>query len=356
VERPVHPPDEREVRVPRDAEDSEEKEEIRMMTLTNWIKGFAAMGLGLLTASAALAQQPTPPAAPTNGQQPTPPPSAPANRTTQVGEGIEINRMPGDIPGPIDSLHDIQDTLKMAFMAADQNHDGLVSQDEATDAGNLLVGGLFFAADTNGDGTLSKDEAQAARQKILRQNPLLKFALQRAKNPNQTDLAGTEAVKNVGDLLDANNDQQLQASEIRNAVKTGVQGIFALADTNRDGQLSPTEMNSAVYAMARAGVQAAFQAADGNNDGALSKEEFAQALTEPANAAFDILDADLDGRLTTQELDRAGRVLASQLQAFTIPEAQNSAENLIEQGRVPRELAPQPGAAPAPATPRTPRR
>ena len=61
-----------------------------------------------------------------------------------------------DIPGPIDSLQDLQDTGKMLFKLADENGDNQISQKEAIDAGNLLVGGLFFRADTNGDGTLTR--------------------------------------------------------------------------------------------------------------------------------------------------------------------------------------------------------
>ncbi len=141
--------------------------------MRHWMKGLAALGLGLI-ASAGVARAQNPPAAPARTERP---------------QGIEINRMPGDIPGPIDSLHDVQDSARMAFMMADQNHDGLISQPEATDAGNLLVGGFFFAADTNGDGTVSKDEVQSAREKLLRQNPILRFALQRAKAPERPEYA-----------------------------------------------------------------------------------------------------------------------------------------------------------------------
>lgn len=298
-----------------------------MMMKNIWTKGFTVLGIGLLSASVAMAQE---------------------------KKGIEINRMPGDIPGPIDSLHDVQDSLRMAFMAADQNHDGLLSQQEAIDAGNLMVGGMFFAADANGDAKVTKDEAAAIRKKVLQQNPILRFALQRAKNPNQKNLAGTEALNGVSELLDTDNDQTLSATEVRQAVQSAVKGAFAIADTNRDGQLSPTEMNSAVFAFARAAVDSAFQMADKDNNGSLSKDEFTQALVDPAHSAFDILDANLDGELTTQELERATRVLADQFNSLTIPEAKNSPERLIEQGRLPGEAAPTPNVT-IPTTGRTPR-
>jgi Ca2+-binding EF-hand superfamily protein len=326
------------------------------MNVTNrWIKGVAAMGLGLFAASLAEAQVAPPP--PPGGQVPTggavappagrqaPPPAA-AARPGREGQGIDVPRRPGDIPGPIDSLQDWQDSLKLAFMAADQDHNGLISQQEATDAGNMLVGGLFFAADANGDGKVTQDEAREVRERVLRANPVLRFAVQRAKNAKDGQGnpggEGTEPVNQVASLLDTDNDKALSAAEVRQAVASGVQTAFAAADTNRDGELSPTELNAAVYAMARAGVQAAYQAADKDNNGSLSKDEFTQALVEPAGAAFDILDANLDGQLTTEELQRATRVLASQFNSMTIPEAANSPERLIEEGRAPGEVAPQP--------------
>ena len=60
--------------------------------------------------------------------------------------------------GPIRSIQDLQDTAKMVFKLADTNNDGQISQKEATDVGDLLVGGFFFRADANGDGTLTPDE------------------------------------------------------------------------------------------------------------------------------------------------------------------------------------------------------
>ena len=66
-----------------------------------------------------------------------------------------------DVPGPIDSLQDLQDTGRMIFKLVDENNDGQISQKEAVDAGNLAVGGLFFRADANGDGVVTQDEAKA---------------------------------------------------------------------------------------------------------------------------------------------------------------------------------------------------
>src|SRR5271154_4095177 len=73
------------------------------------------------------------------------------------------------LPGPIDSISDLQDTAKLVFKLADTNNDDQISQKEATDAGNLLVGGFFFRADQNGDGVLTQQEAQQAKETLYTQ-------------------------------------------------------------------------------------------------------------------------------------------------------------------------------------------
>ena len=96
---------------------------------------------------------------------------------------------PNDLGVPIHSIHDLQDTAKILFKLADTNNDGQISQKEATDAGNLLVGGFFFRADANGDGVLSAEEAQQARETLFAQQPLLRFIVERGKptNPPQVN-------------------------------------------------------------------------------------------------------------------------------------------------------------------------
>src|SRR5262245_11559741 len=80
-----------------------------------------------------------------------------------------------NMPGPIDSLDDLQDTAKMLFKLADDNNDNQISQQEALDVGNLVVGGYFFRADKNGDGTVTQDEMREAREKVLAQRPILRI-------------------------------------------------------------------------------------------------------------------------------------------------------------------------------------
>ena len=139
-----------------------------MMTQT-WKRGLVAVGLGLASMSGnAFAQK--------DDDAPAAPAPA-AAREHEAGEK--------DLPGPIDSLQDLQDTGKMLFKLADTNNDGQISQKEATDAGNLLVGGFFFRADANGDGIISQEEMKQARDSLARQQPLLRVIFAACQGPQE---------------------------------------------------------------------------------------------------------------------------------------------------------------------------
>jgi len=279
---------------------------------------------------------------------------------------------PGDIPGPIDSISDLQDSARMLFKMADSNNDGQISQKEATDVGNLLVGGFFFRADANGDGTLTPEEGRQAREALFAQQPLLRYVWEKGKPTSPPQGAATnnqpgEGVRNlaanpartIGTLLDANHDQKLEASELRQAVQMGVQTLFTAADANQDGQLSPAELNRAVGEAARTAVQAAFQAADSDQNGALSQAEFDKAITEPAHAVFRVLDSNNDNQISLDELQRAQQVIANQIQRLRVPQPANSPFRQIRSGTTtgpqPGQGAPSPSTLPAPAAaPATP--
>ena len=291
------------------------------------LRGWAAAGLGcaLLTGAAMAQQQPGTAAQPGAAGQPA------ARPADNLGDR--------DLPGPIDSIQDLEDTGKMLFKLADTNNDGQISQKEATDAGDLLVGGFFFRADANGDGTLSREEAQSAREQLLRQKPMLRFVLQRGSravqaeagnNPNARNAANPAA--SIGSLLDTNGDKKLEATELRQAVQSTVQGMFAAADTNRDGQMSPAEINAGILGAARTGVRAAFQAADADNNGQVSQPEFDKAIVEPGHVVFAVIDLNGDGQLSPQELDSVARFIASQMRGLQVPEAPNSPGNMIRTG------------------------
>jgi Ca2+-binding EF-hand superfamily protein len=254
----------------------------------------------------------------------------------------------GDLPGPIDSVKDLQDTAKMLFKMADTNNDGQISQKEATDVGNLLVGGFFFRADTNGDGVLEPQEAQAAREQLFQQQPLLRYVLQKAKPQNApaaapggigqpgqlTQNIAANPAQAIGNLLDTNHNQKIEAAELRQAVQQGVTMLFQVADANQDGQLSPTELNRAVGQAAQLATQIAFQTADTDRNGAISMEEFDKALTEPAHAAFRVLDANNDGQLSVDELRRAQQIIANQIIRLQVPDAANSPLRQIQGGAI----------------------
>jgi Ca2+-binding EF-hand superfamily protein len=288
------------------------------------------------------------------------------------GTGLAQNRPAGDIPGPIDSIADLKDTAKMLFKMADTNNDGQISQKEAIDVGNLLVGGFFFRADANGDGVLTPEEARAAREQLFQQQPLLRYILQKARSNNTggTQFGGAtqpgqpagdvaqnlaaNPARTIGSLLDANHDQKIGASELRQAVQQSVQTLFTVADTNQDGQLSPAELNRAVGEAARTAVQVAFQAADIDRNGALSQAEFDKALTEPAHAVFRVLDGNNDGQISLDELQRAQQIITQQIQRLSMPESGGSRPGQFPRGGVigqPTQVAPAPGTiAPAPGT------
>jgi len=246
----------------------------------------------------------------------------------------KVERKGGDIPGPIDSLEDLQDTGRMVFKMADENNDGQISQKEAVDAGNLLVGGFFFRADKNGDGALSPEEAKEAREAFLSTKPWVRYALGTAKTQLQKD-GVTNQPKNqnvmasLASTFDTNNDKQLQSSELRQAVQTAVQGGFAAADTNRDGQLSPAEVNAAIAGARRQVAQAAFQQADTDHDGQISQAEFEKAIQEPARVAFAVMDLNHDGKISQQEAQTAQQLVASKLRQGYIAEPSNSPRNRL---------------------------
>jgi Ca2+-binding EF-hand superfamily protein len=252
---------------------------------------------------------------------------------------------------PVQNIQDAPNSAKLLiFKLADTNNDGQISQKEAIDAGNLLVGGFFFRADANGDGTLSPEETGQIRDNLFAQHPLLKIVLERAKSPDakptsapasgqpSNDRATTgkrwaaNPAETLGNLLDTNHDRNIQASEVRQAVQSGVQAIYGVADTNQDGQLTPHELNAAVVEAAKSAVQTVFQAADTDRNGSLSTSEYDKALAEPAHALFRVIDADNNGQLTLAEIEQAEQILADQIARLRGPEHPNSVSHQTSPG------------------------
>ena len=275
-------------------------------------------------------------------------------------------RQAGDIPGPIDSIQDLQDTAKMLFKMADTNNDGQISQKEAMDVGNLLVGGFFFRADANGDGRSTPEEARAAREQLFQPAALAAVRLAEGQAAAAGDAAAGDADQRrpggpehrgqpgPGDRQPARHQPRpkIEATEVRQAVQQGVQTLFQVADANQDGQLSPAELNRAVGEAAQTAVQVAFQTADTDRNGAISMAEFDKALTEPAHAAFRVLDANNDNQLSLDELQRAQQIIADQIRRLQVPEPANSPLHQLQNGTATTRPA---SASPAPSPRRSAR-
>lgn len=267
----------------------------------------------------------------------------------------------GNTLGPADRLTELEDTGKVIFKLADENGDGQISQKEAIDAGNLVVGGFFFRADQNGDGVLSAEEARNAREAFLSSKPWLRYALDTAKTAKpaagSTKAQGSNLINMVASTFDTNNDKQLQATELRQAVQSVVQAEFALADTNRDGQISPSELNAAVIGLSRQVAQAAFQQADADNNGQISQAEFDKAVIEPARVAFKVIDLNHDGQISQQEANTASQVVINKVRNLTASPNQIQSQgnqflgSPAPAGTTPAPAAPSPGTPAAPTTP-----
>jgi Ca2+-binding EF-hand superfamily protein len=287
-----------------------------MMTKA-WMHGIATSACGLLIAAgAATAQQPGQTA--TGTQQP-----ARVVQGTNEGRTAQGERPTGDVPGPIDSVQDLRDTGKILFKLADLNNDNLISQKEATDAANLLVGGFFFRADANGDGVVTQEEARQARDSFLSQKPILRAFWEEGRRTAQENRAGgsnQNPIQSLANMLDGNHDKQLQAAEVRQAVQNAVQMAYQTADTNRDGQLSPAEIDAAMLGMGRAVAEASFQAADADHNGSISQAEFDKAIIQPAHTLFRVVDRNNDGQLSPQEVQEARRLVMNQLRMLQVPD------------------------------------
>jgi len=273
--------------------------------------------------------------------------------------GVSAQERRGDaIPGPIDSIEDLQDTAQMVFAMVDENNDGQISQKEALDAGNLLVGGFFFRADANGDGKVTREEAQKERESLFAQRPWLRYVVetarasnqpQRGNQPQQANNQPGQANTNqqnpllaLANMLDSNNDKAIEATELRQAVQTSVQASFASADTNRDGQLSPTELNAALTGAARAVADSSFDQADTDHNGSVSQAEFEKAIMQPARVYFSVIDGNNDGQVTKQEAQTARRVAMRQFRTMFSPAGPNASRRMSRSGN-----PAQGGAAPA---------
>jgi Ca2+-binding EF-hand superfamily protein len=293
------------------------------------IKKFAPFGAGLLAlgvwGTSAPAQQP----APSN------PPAE--HETREIPRRVE------------NGLEDLQDAGRMVFKLADENNDGQISQKEAVDAGNLLVGGFFFRADKNGDGVLSQEESRDAREAFFASKPWLRYAIETAKASKPANSSNGNLLATVASSFDTNGDKQLQATELRNAVQIAVETAFQQTDANHDGQVSPAELNAAMASTGRQIAQMSFQQADLDHNGQISEAELEKAVIEPTRVAFKILDLNHDGQISPEEARTARQVVMQSLRNLNIAEPANSPRHQIEGAIRNAPVQPVANTAPAPA-------
>ena len=245
-------------------------------------------------------------------------------------------------------MPEVQILGKLAFKMFDENGDNKISQQEATDAGNLFVGGFFFSADTNGDGALSEEEMKKARDAFLKARPWVKYAVEAAEaiQTRQGDASATpeNQAKAMFAMLDTNRDRQLQATELRQGVQIGIQALYVMIDTDRDGQLTMAETDAGVEVLGRTVGELVFQHADTDKNGQISKAEFEKAIIEPARVGFAIADLNHDGQISPQELQTVRAAVMSQLQ---LPSPAPASQVTRSSAYTAPATAPAPPAAPA---------
>lgn len=119
-------------------------------------------------------------------------------------------------------------------------------------------------------------------------------------------------------LFDENKDGKLSRDE----VQRGVDKMFTEVDTNKDGLISQDEMRAhhkSMHGKMQSQMQERWKAADKDGDGALSRAEVDAGQMPMLSRDFDRLDANKDGKLTSDELRNA---MMQRRHGGTAPKAQ----------------------------------
>ena len=178
----------------------------------------------------------------------------------------------------------------MLFKMADTNNDGQISQKEAIDAGNLLVGGFFFRADQNGDGVAQPGRGASRPARPVPPAAAAPLRREKAKAGCRRPEDGTTPTPNpakaIGNLSTPTTTSRSRrpnsARRSRRASRAFRRGRHQPRrpdqpdrDQRRDHRRRPGPS-----------AQAAFQQADTDNNGQISQAEFDKAIIEPANVVF----------------------------------------------------------------------
>ena len=113
--------------------------------------------------------------------------------------------------------------------------------------------------------------------------------------------------------------------------------------------MSPTEVNAAVVGAVKRRRQ---QAELPGRRRRIATVSSARTSTTKAivsirpTLVFAVLDANNDGQLSPQELQSAGRIIENQVKRTMMPDAPNSATNLLRNGQKPDQVAPVPNLTP----------
>ncbi|HVY47565.1 MAG TPA: EF-hand domain-containing protein [Minicystis sp.] len=235
------------------------------------------------------------------------------------------------------------------FAVVDQNRDGRISKDEATNAADFIVGGLFLKADLDGDGRITPAEGKQVRQQFMNDHPAFASMVHDIKQ--STDQKSPFGV--AARLLDVNYDKPITRAVARDAAKTLVDDVFQAADKDRDGAITMAEARAAAGNAIGVAAGMSFQAADQNGDGKLSEQEFSAALRGPEKVAFDMADTNHDGVLSPDEAAAAlapltGGSFGGQAATGNVPAPQGNAP-AAPQGNGSGNAAAMPQNAPPPA-------
>lgn len=191
---------------------------------------------------------------------------------------------------------------------ADENSDGVITQDEATAA----VMSEFAAIDSNGSGAINKSEYTDCMNK-------------------GSDKISAEAPRDKDSLkqADANSDGMLDKDEFRAASEKAYTDSRSATDANAEPVivlrrfvwLVPAEAESALKDMSQdeAASRSAmtFSRLDQNSDDMLSEDEWATKTTKlpvppaVADANFATMDADSDGEVTQEEYAASSIAMAN---------------------------------------------
>ena len=248
----------------------------------------------------------------------------------------------------------------MLFKLADTNNDGQISQKEAIDAGNLMVGGFFFRADQNGDGVLSRTRRSRPARRCFAQQPLLRYVVEQGQGRGRTD-ATRAGQRRPGRRTRRRpswqpaRHQQRQADPGDRGAPGGPDGRPGAVRRGRHQPRRPAQPDRDQRGDHRRGPDGGPGRLPARPTPTTTASSAGPSSTRRSssrrNVVFAILDANNDGQISPQEAQQARQVDRQPAQdAAWSPSRPTRPRNLIRSGRRADQVAPVPSSAPpAPA-------